>query len=43
MAKKCHPSLAFVKGKDVIFHLAAIPRLQRSVAEPKKTHDVNVY
>jgi len=32
----------FVRGKDVIFHLAAIPRLQRSVAEPKKTHDTNV-
>ena len=32
----------FVKGQDVIFHLAAIPRLQRSVAEPRKTHETNV-
>jgi UDP-glucose 4-epimerase len=32
----------FVSGKDVIFHLAAIPRLQRSIAEPWQTHRVNV-
>jgi len=32
----------FVADKDVIFHLAAIPRLQRSVAEPWQTHKVNV-
>lgn len=32
----------YVKGKDAIFHLAAIPRLQRSIAEPFKTHQVNV-
>jgi nucleoside-diphosphate-sugar epimerase len=32
----------FVKRQDVIFHLAAIPRLQRSVDEPLKTHKVNV-
>lgn len=32
----------FVADKDVIFHLAAIPRLQRSVAEPWQTHRVNV-
>lgn len=32
----------FVAGKEVIFHLAAIPRLQRSVAEPWQTHRVNV-
>lgn len=32
----------FVAGKDVIFHLAAIPRLQRSVVEPWQTHRVNV-
>lgn len=32
----------YVKGKDIIFHLAAIPRLQRSVAEPLKTHETNV-
>lgn len=32
----------FVREKDVIFHLAAIPRLQRSVAEPRKTHETNV-
>ncbi|MDO8503816.1 MAG: NAD-dependent epimerase/dehydratase family protein [bacterium] len=31
-----------VKGKDVIFHLAALPRLQRSIAEPWQTHNVNV-
>jgi nucleoside-diphosphate-sugar epimerase len=32
----------FVKGQDVIFHLAAIPRMQRSVAEPWQSHLVNV-
>ena len=32
----------YVAGQDVIFHLAAIPRLQRSVAEPWQTHRVNV-
>lgn len=32
----------FVAGKDVIFHLAAIPRLQRSIAQPWETHRVNV-
>lgn len=32
----------YVKGKDVIFHLAAIPRLQRSVVEPWESHRVNV-
>lgn len=32
----------FVAGKDVIFHLAAIPWPQQSVAEPWQTHKVNV-
>jgi nucleoside-diphosphate-sugar epimerase len=32
----------FVKGKDVIFHLAALPRLARSLDDPQKTHMVNV-
>jgi UDP-glucose 4-epimerase len=32
----------YIAGKEVIFHLAAIPRLQRSVAEPWQTHRVNV-
>jgi len=31
-----------VSGNDVIFHLAAVPRLQRSLAEPWQTHRVNV-
>lgn len=31
-----------VKGKDVVFHLAALPRLKRSLDEPQKTHNVNV-
>ena len=31
-----------VSGKDVVFHLAAIPRLQRSVDNPWQTHRVNV-
>lgn len=33
---------SIVKGKDVIFHLAALPRLKRSLDEPWKTHRVNV-
>jgi len=32
----------YIKGADVIFHLAALPRLQRSLDEPWKTHMVNV-
>ncbi|MCX6704546.1 MAG: NAD-dependent epimerase/dehydratase family protein, partial [Candidatus Woesebacteria bacterium] len=32
----------YVKGADVIFHLAALPRLQRSLDAPWKTHMVNV-
>ncbi len=36
------PISSLVKGTDVIFHLAAIPRLQRSVDDPLQTHKVNV-
>ncbi|OGH24586.1 MAG: hypothetical protein A3B47_03860 [Candidatus Levybacteria bacterium RIFCSPLOWO2_01_FULL_39_24] len=32
----------FVKGQDVIFHLAALPRLKRSLDDPWETHKVNV-
>jgi UDP-glucose 4-epimerase len=32
----------YIKGSDVIFHLAALPRLQRSLDAPWKTHMVNV-
>lgn len=32
----------YIKGTDVIFHLAALPRLQRSLDAPWKTHMVNV-
>jgi nucleoside-diphosphate-sugar epimerase len=32
----------YIKGADVIFHLAALPRLQRSLDAPWKTHLVNV-
>lgn len=31
-----------VAGRDVIFHLAALPRLQRSLDDPWQTHRVNV-
>lgn len=31
-----------VKEKEVIFHLAALPRLKRSVDQPWQTHEVNV-
>lgn len=31
-----------VAGQDVIFHLAALPRVQRSIKYPRETHDVNV-
>ena len=36
------PISALVKDTDVIFHLAALPRLQRSVDDPLQTHKVNV-
>lgn len=32
----------YIKGADVIFHLAALPRLQRSLDAPWQTHMVNV-
>jgi UDP-glucose 4-epimerase len=32
----------YVKGQEVIFHLAALPRLKRSIDDPKATHEVNV-
>lgn len=32
----------FVAGKQIIFHLAALSGVQRSIAEPIKTHNVNV-
>ena len=32
----------YIKGADVIFHLAALPRLQRSLDAPWQTHRVNV-
>lgn len=31
-----------VAGNDVIFHLAALPRLRKSLDEPRRTHNVNV-
>lgn len=30
------------KGVDVVFHLAALPRVQRSIKYPRETHEVNV-
>jgi UDP-glucose 4-epimerase len=30
------------KGADVVFHLAALPRVQRSIKFPRETHEVNV-
>jgi UDP-glucose 4-epimerase len=32
----------YITGTDVIFHLAALPRLQRSLDNPWQTHRVNV-
>jgi len=32
----------FVRNQDVIFHLAALPRLRRSLDDPWQTHKVNV-
>lgn len=31
-----------MKNIDVVFHLAALPRLQRSIDEPLATHNVNI-
>lgn len=31
-----------VKGKDAVFHLAALPRLKRSLDDPRETHKINV-
>lgn len=33
---------ALFQGVDVVFHLAADPRLPLSIEDPKETHDVNV-
>ena len=32
----------YIKGTDVIFHFAALPRLQRSLDNPWRTHQVNI-
>lgn len=32
----------YFKGADAVFHLAALPRVQRSMKYPEKTHEVNV-
>jgi len=32
----------YFKGQDVVFHLAALPRLRRSIDSPWETHEVNV-
>lgn len=34
--------LPLFQGSDVIFHLAALPRVQPSLIDPRATHDVNV-
>ncbi len=40
---RCYEELVpLVRGADVVFHLAAIPSVPRSIAEPLLTHDVNV-
>ncbi len=40
---RCYEEVvALVRGADVVFHLAAIPSVPRSIAEPALTHDVNV-
>lgn len=31
-----------IEGADVVFHLAALPRVQFSIDNPEKSHDVNV-
>lgn len=31
-----------IAGADVVFHLAALPRVQFSIENPKLTHDVNI-
>ena len=31
-----------VAGQDVVFHLAALPGVQKSIDQPKQTHEVNV-
>ena len=33
---------AVLSGADVVFHLAALPRVQDSIDDPRRTHDVNV-
>lgn len=45
--RKCEGSIlddvsSLVKGTDIIFHLAALPRLKRSIDDPETTHNVNV-
>src|SRR6185369_17622146 len=31
-----------LKGADVVFHLAALPRVEYSIQNPVETHEVNV-
>lgn len=38
-----YPVLApLLRGVDVVFHLAAIPSVPRSIAEPEPSHEVNI-
>jgi UDP-glucose 4-epimerase len=31
-----------IEGADVVFHLAALPRVQFSIDNPEESHDVNI-
>lgn len=40
---RCYDEIAPVmKGADVVYHLAAIPSVPRSIAEPAPSHEVNI-
>jgi UDP-glucose 4-epimerase len=40
---RCYEAIApLVKGADVLFHLAAIPSVPRSITEPVLSHEVNI-
>lgn len=40
---RCYEKIApLVQGAEVVFHLAAIPSVPRSISEPVLTHEVNV-
>lgn len=40
--RECAKIAPIIEGADVVFHLAALPRVQFSIDNPEESHDVNI-